>query len=298
MTRLCDKRAPILCGFLIHLTSNQGRAESACEERFPGNQNRATELGFQGFHQPDVFSSSAGDGHIRLDLQFAYQGKYAARDCLVDSSHKVRHGLSAGQLRGDLLFGEDRAHVADQRRPLRCQRDLSQFFKGNAEGFRNNFEETTRAGGAFVIHDEIDNFAVFYPYAFAVLPPDVDHGAGGGKEAGQSLCMTGNFGNLPVGKWHIDSAVSGCDDVCHIAECDARPIQGLLHHPVCQLPVLRSRGPYQSNFLAAAHNDHLGHRRPDVHTGEIVFISVHFHDHKPANHVGRGFSPYLTLWSD
>ena len=41
-------------------------------------------------------------------------------------------------------------------------------------------------------------------------------------------------------------------------------IQGLFHHTVRQLPVLRSRRSYQRGLFAAAHNDHLSHRRPDV----------------------------------
>ncbi len=98
--------------------------------------------------------------------------------------------------------------------------------KAHAQSVGGAAEKSSRAGGAFVIHDEVFDVAIDADLdALGILAAHVDHRAGVGKEVAGAARMAADLGNLGVAEGDLVSAVTGADDVGDIFALDAGDLQ-------------------------------------------------------------------------
>jgi hypothetical protein len=73
----------------------------------------------------------------------------------MDTGHQIVDRDPLGESGGNLLLRPDGADIADLGRGPALQRGIAHLFQFEAEGVRNDLDESSAACRALVIHDEV-----------------------------------------------------------------------------------------------------------------------------------------------
>ena len=148
----------------------------------------------------------------------------------------------------------------------------AELVERDVERARRGAEEPAGAGGALVVHAEVDDLAVGGDAdRLGVLAAHVDHGAGGREHVHRAAAVAADLGDLGVAEGHLVAAVAGADDVLDLLLAQAavgeRLVERLLGgaHDV-------GAGHHQGAADDAAllvEDDRLGLGRSDVDSGGV-----------------------------
>ena len=163
---------------------------------------------------PMLSDTPAGESHFRLDADAPHQRNGSCGDGAVHAAEDVLGFFALGEVGHDVRFDEYRADGGEAHRILRLERDIADIAEAHAQSLGGAGEESSCAGGALVVHNEVFDVAVFADFdALGVLPAHIDDGAGVGKKIARAARMATDLGDLRVAEGHFVSAVTGADYV-------------------------------------------------------------------------------------
>src|SRR5208282_5424417 len=202
--------------------SKQGGADGADKLRIGADLHLASQYFLEGAHHTDIAGYAAGHGDLGLDVETARQRERAFGNGKMNATEDVFRRLALRQVGKNVGLDKDRTNGGDPDRILRLERERSDLVEADAHDLRRIREEASGAGGALVIHDEIDYLAA-RPDAdgFGILPAHINHRPRARAEKGGALGMTGDLGHLGVAESDLVAAVPGADN-----EADVARVQG------------------------------------------------------------------------
>ena len=125
------------------------------------------------------------------------------------------------EIRHDVGLDEHGANGGQAHRVLSLKRDIADVSQGHAQSFGGAGEESSSAGGALVVHDEVFDVAVDADFnSFGVLPAHIDHRAGAGKEIARTPRMAADFGDLRVTERDFVPAITRAHHISDIFTFD------------------------------------------------------------------------------
>lgn len=165
-----------------------------------------------------VFGDAAGHHVAFFAADASAEGAGLCGDGAIEAVDDVGGGAVFSDEADDFAFGENGAHAGDGDVFFPFQAESAHVVEGKLKGARHELKKTTGAGGAFVVHDEVDDVAVFVQTDdLAVLAADIDDGAHAWIEKISAFGVAGDLSDGLVAEFDSCASVASGDGGVDVA---------------------------------------------------------------------------------
>ena len=135
---------------------------------------------------------------------------------------QVGHRFRAGKNGTNGVEGDGRPGLQSQYRRFQS--------RGTFKNIGDHFQKTAGTAGAFIIHDEIGDFAFAIDAdGLAVLSAHIQNGAHRREKVVDTAGMAADFRDIFIGKGHQHAAVPGGHDIVNVFDLQSGAFQGFGH---------------------------------------------------------------------